>query len=113
MSDLFGNPESKRYPDAPGHRGVETSEEAAQALAPKCGRLQRLTLEAIGQRGATGFTFEEAANDLELDFRSIQPRISELRSKGLVVDSGQRRRNASGKRAIVWTLPEYREAARA
>lgn len=108
MADLFGNQGLERYPHAPGHRGVETSIEAAEDVAPKCGRLQRLTFEAIRERGAAGLTFEEAANDLGLDFRSIQPRISELRSRGLVVDSGLRRRNSSGKRAIVWTLPEHR-----
>ncbi len=30
------------YPDAPGHRNVETSIAAADAIAPKLGRLQRM-----------------------------------------------------------------------
>ena len=30
------------YPDAPGHRNVETSIAAADDLAPKLGRLQRM-----------------------------------------------------------------------
>ena len=111
--DLFGNPEPQEYPDAPGHRGVQTSIEAADAVAPNCGRLQKLTLNAIGSRGAFGLTADEASEVLEMDRWSIQPRVSELKKKGLIVDSGLRRFNATGKRAIVWTLPQYkREAGR-
>ena len=99
MTDLFGHSEPDRYPDAPGHRGIETSIEAAESFAPKIGRLQRIALDAVGKRAAFGLTFDEAAEVSGFDFRSIQPRISELRRKGLVVDSGLRRRNSSGKRA--------------
>lgn len=99
--------ELDQYPDAPGHRGIETSIEAADAVAPKTGRLQRLTLEAITASGANGLTADEAAEAVGLDRWSIQPRVSELRAKRLIADSGQRRRNATGKRAIVWVLPQY------
>jgi hypothetical protein len=37
-----------------------------------------------------------------MDRWTIQPRTSELRGEGLIRDSGQRRRNATGKLAIVW-----------
>lgn len=105
--DLFGNTQAREYPDAPGHRGVETSVEAAESVAPGCGRLQKLTLEAITGRGTHGATADEAADACGMDRWSIQPRVSELRKKGLIADSGQRRRNATGKRAIVWVLPKY------
>lgn len=90
------------YPDAPGHRGVETSVAAALALAPKLGRLQGMALTAIRDAGWLGLTADELADRLELDRWSIQPRTSELKRKGLIRDSGQRRPNASGKLAIVW-----------
>jgi hypothetical protein len=96
------------YPDAPGHRGVGTSIEAADAMAPKLGRLQKLALAAIRARGARGLTADELAEALSCDRYSIQPRSTELRRKGLTVDSGLRRLNASGRRAIVWTLPEFK-----
>ena len=89
--DLFGHPEPVSYPDAPGHRGVETSIEAADAIAPKVGPLQRMTLEAIASRGALGCTADEVSDLLGLDHRSTQPRCTELKLKGLVVDSGLRR----------------------
>jgi DNA-directed RNA polymerase specialized sigma24 family protein len=106
--DLFGNPEPVEYPDAPGHRGVETSIEAAESVAPMIGRLQKMTFDAITSRGAFGLTADEAAEVLGMDRWSIQPRVSELRKKGLIADSGLRRRNTTGKRAIVWTLPEFK-----
>jgi hypothetical protein len=99
------------YPDSPGHRSVPTSIEAADALAPQLGRLQRLALAAIKSRGALGLTADELAEALGLDRYSIQPRTSELRRKSLIVDSGLRRLNASRKRAIVWVTPEHKREA--
>lgn len=92
------------YPDAPGHRNVETSIAAAEALAPKLGRLQRMAEAAIKAAGGQGLTADELAARLELDRWSIQPRTSELKRKGVIRDSGQRRPNSTGKRAIVWVI---------
>lgn len=91
------------YPDAPGHRRVETSIAAGAALAPQLGRLQRLARIAICSAGSNGLTADELAAQLSMDRWSIQPRTSELKRKGLIRDSGQRRPNATGKLAIVWT----------
>ena len=91
-----------RYPDAPGHRAIETSIEAAKAMAPKLGRLQRMALEAIRDAGPQGRTADELAAALRLERWTVQPRASELRRKGAIQGSGQRRQNATGKRAIVW-----------
>ena len=90
------------YPDAPGHRRVETSMAAADALAPKLGRLQRLAESAIRTAGPGGLTADELAALLQMDRWSIQPRTSELKRRGLIRDSGRRRPNATGKMAIVW-----------
>ena len=90
------------YPDAPGHRNVDTSIAAANALAPKLGRLQRMAEGAIRDAGWLGLTADELAARLGMDRWSIQPRTTELRRKGLVRDSGFRRPNATGKQAIVW-----------
>ena len=91
------------YPDAPGHRNVDTSIAAANALAPKLGRLQRMAEDAIRDAGWLGLTADELAVKLNMDRWSIQPRTSELKRKGLIRDSGQRRPNCTGKMAIVWT----------
>lgn len=98
-----------RYPDFPGHRGnTDTSIDAAIALAPKLGRLQRMVLEAVKGRGSFGLTPEEAADLLNIDRVSAQPRFSEIKRKGLIFDSGLRRINPSSrKRAVVWVAVEF------
>lgn len=42
------------YPDAPGHRNVDTSVAAADDLAPKLARLQRMALAMIRGAGSDG-----------------------------------------------------------
>ena len=91
------------YPNAPGHRNVETSVAAAADLARRLGRLQHMAQTAIRDAGSDGLTADELAARLHLDRWSIQPRTSELKRKGLIRDSGRRRANATGKMAIVWT----------
>ena len=107
--------ESARYPDVAGHRDVDTSIAAAADMNKRLGRLQQLALTTIQAAGAMGLTADELAAELEVSRWTIQPRTSELRRKGKIADSGQRRRNESGKSAIVWVavehLPESERAA--
>jgi hypothetical protein len=91
------------YVDGFGHHGVPTSIEAGEAIKHSLSRLRRMTFDAVRDAGERGLTAEETANHLGIARVSAQPRTSELRSLHLIEDSGQRRRNASGKRAIVWT----------
>jgi hypothetical protein len=93
------------YPDAPGHRGVDTSIEAAEAIVPKRGRLQRLAEATIRAAGPDGLTADELAAQLRMERWSIQPRTTERCRKGIIRDSGRRRRNVTGKAAIVWIVP--------
>lgn len=114
-ADLFGtvtHPEHVTYPDQPGFKGdAETGREAAAAIAPHLGRLQRIVLGVVTDRGALGVTPEEAGEVLDMARVSVQPRFSELKAKGQVVDSGMRRVNASSrKRAVVYVLPQYASA---
>jgi hypothetical protein len=115
--DAHGNDDlfdlSSPYPDSPGHRGVDTSIEAAADMAPKLGRLQKLAEQAIARAGECGLTADELAAVLGCDRYTIQPRTSELKRKGIIADSKQRRLNASGKRAIVWVLAKYAPAGEA
>ena len=100
------------YPDAPGWKGqAETGRDAAGSVQSKVGRLQRMVLTTLARNAFYGSSAEEAADANDVDRVSIQPRFSELRAKGLIVDSGRRRRNpSSGKSAVVWVLPEYASA---
>ena len=90
------------YPDAPGHRNIETSVAAALDLAPKLGRLQSMAQIALREAGERGLTADELAASLQFDRWSIQPRTSDLKRKGLIRDNGQRFPDKTGKLAIVW-----------
>jgi hypothetical protein len=95
-----------RYPNVAGHRGVDTSVDAAAAIQSKLGRLQVLALTAIKAAGQRGLTADELAAALTLDRYSIQPRTSELKLLGQIRDSELRRKNATGKAAIVWVATD-------
>lgn len=73
-------------------------------------RLQLLVLTAVRSAGPYGLTAHAVAFRMRLDRASVQCRLSELRGKGLIADSGQRRRNASGRQAIVWIAVESIDA---
>ena len=97
----------------PGHpRGENPScPQAAAAPVSECkGRLQQITLTAIREAACEGLTAHEASLATGVDRHSIQPRISELRRKGLVIPSGKRRRNPSGRTAIAWLACECVDA---
>lgn len=96
------NMQTSIYPDAPGHRGIDTSIAAADSLASSLSRLQLTVLGTIRSAGAQGATTNEIADSLGIDRGSVQPRTSELRRQHIILDSGHRRLNANGKRAIVW-----------
>ena len=90
------------YPNAPGHRGIDTSILAAEKIAPALPRLQRKVLEVIeaaGERGATG---DEIAARLDMERFAVRPRTSELRAARKIEDSGLRRPSQSGIASIVW-----------
>ncbi len=92
------------YPSVPGHRGVDTSAAAAASLTSSLGYLQAKVLRAIADAASRGLTTNELADALRIDRGSVQPRTSELRAKGRIRDSRQRRLNANGKKAIVWVV---------
>jgi hypothetical protein len=102
---MMNAPKPLRYPNYPGHYGVPTSVAAADDLAPVLGRLQALAEATIRAAGSIGLTADELAARLGMERWSIQPRTTELSRKGLIIDSGLRRRNVTNKMAIVWIVP--------
>lgn len=88
----------------PGHRNVETSLTAApaHAIAHKLGRLRRMTEVAIRDAGDQRLTAEGLAAQLNMQRCPPQPRTAELKRKGLICGSGQRRPNCTSKLVIVW-----------
>jgi predicted ArsR family transcriptional regulator len=49
-----------------------------------------------------GLTTEEIAQKSGLSLVTVSPRMRPLSEKGLVADSGLRRKNESGRQAIIW-----------
>ena len=47
-------------------------------------------------------TSEEVAEALDMTRVTVSPRFAPLKRKGLVYDSGERRKGLSGRPAIVW-----------
>lgn len=101
---------SETYPNSPGFRDTDTSRAAADSVAHDAPALQALVINALRHAGDGGLTADECAARLGLNLLSIRPRVTELKAKGQVKDSGERRRNASGRRAIVWILVPKEEA---
>ena len=97
MSDLF------TYPTGPGFKEGETSREAAEAISATAPLLRERCLDCLSLGPKTP---DEVAERLGLSILSVRPRISELARMGRIRDTGQRRRNRSGKRAKVWQIKE-------
>lgn len=98
--DLF----EPRYPDVPGHRGVDTSIAAAESVKDRAGILREKCLAYVKRWGMTGSTADECAESLGESVLSIRPRFTELRLANRIEDTGTRRPNASGRNAIVWKV---------
>lgn len=90
------------YP--PHQRNSDTSRASAAAVAPKFSERLRSMLQVFLRHGSYGLTDEEGQASLDIDGNSYRPARVTLASKGLVIDSGLRRKTRSGRSAAVWTL---------
>lgn len=89
------------YPVIPGHRGIDTSIEAAEMVATKTSRLRRLVINTLCEH-PENLTVDQVCAITKRPRYSLQPRFSELLKLGLIRDTGERRENVSGARAKVW-----------
>jgi DNA-directed RNA polymerase specialized sigma24 family protein len=91
-----------RYPATPGSKSdLDTAKAAAADMASEAGTLRRECLAALA---GADLTADEIADRVGRSILSIRPRISELRARNKVKPTDTRRRNRSGKNAVVWTL---------
>lgn len=96
--------ERLHYPEKPGFKAQETSAQAAVEMDVRSELLRNRIIMLIC--GGHTVTADEAAKILGESVLAIRPRFSELRAQGRIEDTGERRKNDSGKSAIVW---RYRE----
>ena len=88
------------YPDRPAASPDDTSQQAAEDIAPKAFSIRARVWACIKHEPVT---VHECAGRLNLPVSTVQPRFSELRKMGMIEDDGVRRLNpTSGKQAIVW-----------
>lgn len=88
-----------RYPQSPGHQAADTSRAAAKSVKPRAATLRNLCLQMLRKAELTA---DEVAAQICESVLGVRPRIAELNKQGLIVDTGKRRRNASGESAKVW-----------
>ncbi|WP_157136890.1 hypothetical protein [Sphingomonas sp. PAMC 26617] len=89
------------YDNGPGHYAVDTSAEAAAAIAPVAMQLRAVVHKVLCLH-PDGLTVDETCAIAGYARYSLQPRFTELLRKSVIRDTGARRRNVSGRRAIVW-----------
>ncbi|MBL4837630.1 MAG: hypothetical protein JKY34_08625 [Kordiimonadaceae bacterium] len=90
-----------RYPFAPSPGKTDTSAEAAEKVSNISETLEVQVLNALKIKPMTN---SELAGQLKHDAKGVQPRTSELRSRNLIVDTGERHKNGGGNNEIVWGL---------
>lgn len=78
-----------------------TSREAAQSIEPQLGNLEELVLEAI-RASRDGLTCDEVEEFTKLSHQCASARVNGLMKRGVIVDSGRKRKTRSGRNAIVW-----------
>jgi predicted ArsR family transcriptional regulator len=61
-----------------------------------------LRAKALEVLRSEAMTADEIAGRLNRSVLAIRPRVTELFKMGKIEDTGQRRANASGRRAVVW-----------
>ena len=88
------------YPDLPGFKASEPSEQAAEISAAN--KLRSAVLAQFAQYPG-GATEDETAKDLNLSILSVGPRVSELKRLGENKQIDRRRKN-DGMTATVWQI---------
>lgn len=100
---------SDEYPISPTALGgsPETAFDAAESVVEVAKSRERKARRLISGKAAIGCTADEVADALGWERYSARPRLSTMKARGEIVDSGKRRRGVSGRQQAVWVLPEY------
>lgn len=97
------------YPHGPGYQPTATSVDAAQIVFSTVEEAWAAILEVLGERPMTP---DEIAGKLNLTVLYIRPRCTELYKQGLVVRTGNRRRNVGTRgSANELALPNFSYSA--
>lgn len=98
-----------KFPNVPTARSgsPDTAFDAAESMVDAAANRERKARAWIASRTTYGSTADETAEALKWERYSSRPRLSMLRSRGEIVDSGRRRKGVSGRAQAVWITPEH------
>lgn len=88
-----------------GYQSTDTSLVAAQEINMSAKTIRAKVLMALRQAGEP-LTSEDLATHLGLPYRSVQPRLAELRNAGRVEDSGLRALSSFNRNIILWRIAD-------
>lgn len=108
--NIFDRP----YPDSPGFQARDTSYQAAREVQKRKDHKRQVHEDILELLQAQPMTADEIATALRLSILYVRPRVTELATDYFLAgqlirparirDSGERRKNLSGKSAAVWEL---------
>lgn len=97
------------YPKEPGARSgsPETAFDAARSMIDAAKNREALALSFITGRKHHGATADEVADHFGWERYSSRPRLSGLKARGAIADSGVRRMGAVARKMAVWVAKEF------
>ena len=93
------------YPKT-GRNCPDTSFEAAHKVSEKAETLREVVYKFIKRQGKKGATAHEIHLAIGGEKNSTSPRITELKDKGLVIGTENRRINENGNKSMVWVVKD-------
>jgi hypothetical protein len=90
----------------------DTSAAAKAAIRPSAATMRQRILQRIVAAGIDGCTDDELQHELDIQGSTERPRRQELQQAVLITQSGEVRKTASGRSAVVWVATERGRAAR-
>lgn len=109
--DIVNSREQPYGGNAPSVRGSDTSEAAADSMQDSLGDAQARVYQEVHRRRGRGRTCDEVEDQLRMRHQTASARIRELYLKGLLFDSGERRRTRSNRSAVVWVATAHRKSS--
>ncbi|KQM28752.1 MULTISPECIES: hypothetical protein [unclassified Sphingomonas] len=91
-------------------RKTDTSTAAYNGIVQASERLRAIVYRTL-HANPQGLTVDETCTIAEYPRYSLQPRFTELRDRRVITDTGMRRRNVSGAKAIVWKITDREQGA--
>ena len=85
-----------------GYQGTDTSFNSAKTV--KAEPIRQQILNSMRKNPALGFSTTEMAKLLDRPYCSVQPRMTELKNRNQIEDSGRRTKTKYNKEEIVWQL---------